>query len=448
MSRIVVLLAIFTAVFSYRAAAGVIVSEDGRYLPANTWVRLDTVATERFIPRNFTDCTQVGVLSHPVGRRGSSLVYGAGRILYFGGGGQSYPGNDVELFDIGSNTWTQQYQPECLPVCCSPMDLSCDSACVIEAGVGTTETTPLGRPYVEKPFQLIAYNPLRQRYTAALTSGTWEWDPSTGEWSLLTTNRPESNDIATKMLVYDPDLGTVLYFATSGPSALNHTVFRFDYATDSWIAYGAIPSQISYAEIWSAYDSNEHEYLVSHGTGTMWLYEATSGTWTQLENVPANVLGAKSLAYDPFSGVFIVEKGASADNSALLWTYEIGSDTWAQVKGTGDPPTILTEQGNNLVFDQLWKRFYFLNVRSIGGGGRGGDGEGSVETWAYRIGGPIGPGDANCDGRLSAADLPGLVGNLGRGANSVCGAVDVDRDGTVSGLDVAATAEAIFTAAP
>lgn len=421
---------------------------DGRYLPANTWVKLEPIAQERFIAMNFTDCTQTGALSNPVGRRGSSVVGCAKGILYFGGGGQSYPGNDVELFNIAANQWQQQYQPECLPACCMPMDLSCDPACFVEGGVGTTEITPLGRPYVEKAFQLIVYNPLRKKHTAALTSGTWEWDPSTGEWNLLTPDRPESKDIATKMLVYDPDLETVLYFATSGPSELNHSVFRFDYDTDTWIPNGAIPNQLSFAEIWSAYDSREHEYLVSHGSGTMWLYEAISGTWTQLGNVPDGVLDTKSLAYDSISGMFVVAEKATENNSLQLWTYEIGSDTWTQLDPAGEPPAVLTEQGNNLVFDDVWKRFYFLNVRNVGGGGRGGDREGDVETWAYRVGGPVGPGDANCDGRVSAADLPGVVAALGSSTHAHCGAIDVDHDGAIRGGDVLATADAIFTAMP
>lgn len=418
-------------------------TEDGRYLPANTWVQLSTVPTQRFIPKHFTDCTQVGVRSNPVGRRGSSIVYG-GDIFYFGGGGQSHPGNDIELFGIASNTWIQKYQPECLPACCTT-DRSCSEACNIEAGVGTTEVTPLGRPYVEKPFQLIAYNPLRQKYTAALTSGLWEWDRNTGEWSRLTPDRPQSSDIATKMLVYDPDLQTVLYFATSGPDVANHTVFQFDYATNTWLTRSPIPGEISHAEIWSAYDSKEHKYLVSHGSGTMWIYEALDGTWTKLQNVPADVWSATSNAYDPISGVFVVEKERTSDNSVQLWTYWLRSDTWNQVHPVGGPPTISQpEQGNNLVYDDMWKRFYFLNVRSVGAGGEGGAAEGDVETWAYRIGGPVGPGDANCDGRVSAADLPGLVASLDPTTSAACGAVDLDRNGTVDSADILATVAAIF----
>lgn len=424
--------------------------QDGRYLPANTWVRLDTVPTERFIPKEFSDCTEMKVLSHPAGRRASSIVYGGG-IFYFGGGGQSYPANDVELFDIGSNTWTQQYPPECLPACCGvaccPSGTTpCSDACFIEGGGGTTDLTPMGRPYVEHTVQLIAYNPLRQKYAAALTSGLWEWDPSTREWNLLTADRPQSTDLATKMLVYDPDLQTVLYFATT---QYNHTVFQFDYGTDTWVAHGPIPEVISDAQIFSAYDSQEHKYLVSHGTRTMWIYDALAGTWTQLQNAPADAIfnpavGTNSMAYDPIAGVFLLAKQAENTNDVELWSYRIANDTWTLLAAAGSPPKGPTTTYNGLAYDDTWKRFYFLNVRSVGGGGEGGDAEADVETWAYRIGGPLGPGDANCDGAVSAADVSGLVAALGPATPASCGAVDLDRNGQVDASDIAATVAAIF----
>lgn len=415
-------------------------TQDGRNLPPNTWVQLSTVPARRFIPKGFTDCTQAGVLSHPVGRRASSIVYGGG-IFYWGGAGQSYPANDVELFDIASNTWTQQYQPDCLPACCTA-DQTCDNACLVMGGAGTTELTPLGRPYVEHAVQLVTYNPLRQRYTAALTPGLWEWDPSTKEWTQLTPDRPLSTDLASKMLMYDPDVQTVLYFATT---QYNHTVFAFDYGTNTWVAHGPIPPEVTWSSIFGAYDSNEHKYLISHGTGAMWIYDAIAEAWTQLENVPAAVALSESMAYDPVAGVFLLAKPDGAMN-VQLWSYRISSDTWTQLAPAGEVPNGPTPLYNGLVYDSVWKRFYFLNVRSIGGGGQGGSGESDVETWAYRIGGPAGPGDVNCDGGVGAADVPSVVQLIVSHPAVGCGVADINRDGIVNEVDLSLTLDAIFGA--
>jgi hypothetical protein len=499
-------------------AAQAAVREDGRYLPPNTWVRLDTVPTPRFIPRDFTDCTRVGMLSHPVGRRASSVVYGDAGIFYFGGGGQSNPANDVELFDIGSNTWIQQYQPECLPSCCNPgrcvdgvvagractadtdcqgsqcgegqcfggprhgnpcvSDSACDNrlcttntcggeagglvcardsdcagsscfvcdpACYVAGGVGTEELTSMGRPYVEHAYQLVAYNPLRRRYTYAHTSGLWEWDPASKAWSRLTPERPSSSDIATKMLVYDPDLETVLYFATT---QVNHTVFRFDYSTNTWVVHGPIPERIAWATIFSTYDSREHKYLVSHGSGTLWIYDARAGTWAQLENVPAEItlrsgVAQFSMAYDPTAGVCLIATKDSANN-VQLWSYHLPSDTWSNLVSTAGTPRGPAPDYNGLAYDRVWKRFYFLNTRSTGGGGQGGTSEGDAQTWAYRIAGSVGPGDSNCDGVVSAADLSGLVQSLGSDPTEGCGAVDTNRDAAADQTDLSNVVSALF----
>jgi hypothetical protein len=46
---------------------------------------------------------------------------------------------------------------------------------------------------------------------------------------------------------------------------------------------------------------------------------------------------------------------------------------------------------------------------------------------------PIGPGDANCDGRIDAADIDGVIGRL---FTDGCGGADVDGDGVVSVADL------------
>jgi len=427
------------------AAAEAPQREDGRYLPLNTWVRLETVPTSRFIPKRFVDCSEVAVRSHPVARRAAALIPGGGTFVYFGGGGQSHPGNDIELFDIAANTWVQQYDPECLPSCCT--NGPCTHACYVAEGVGTTDITPLGRPYTEHTYQLIAYNPDRQKFSAALTSGMWEWDPRTREWDRLTPERPQSADIATKMLVYDPDLQTVLYFATT---AANHTVFRFDYATVSWHRHDPIPEEIAWAEIWSAYDSKEHKYLVSHLRGKMWIYDALAGTWTWLRNAPTEILFTSSLSYDPVEGVFLIGKHDRTNGNRLqLWSYRIATDTWTRLELAGEAPrTGLIGLPNDLAYDSVWQRFYYINVRGNAGGGQGGAAEGDLQTWAFRIGGPLGPGDANCDGAVTAADFPRLIASLDQGSEATCGAMDIERNGTVDASDVSAIPNAIFRTLP
>ncbi len=53
-------------------------------------------------------------------------------------------------------------------------------------------------------------------------------------------------------------------------------------------------------------------------------------------------------------------------------------------------------------------------------------------------------GDASCDGRVGAADLPALIGSLGTGERAACGLDDVNQDMHVDNADVEALVAAIF----
>ncbi|MFQ5668758.1 MAG: dockerin type I repeat-containing protein [Candidatus Binatia bacterium] len=57
---------------------------------------------------------------------------------------------------------------------------------------------------------------------------------------------------------------------------------------------------------------------------------------------------------------------------------------------------------------------------------------------------PAQPGDANCDGRATAADLPALLRLLAGDASAPCDGADANRDGMVDGSDLLPTAEATF----
>jgi len=61
---------------------------------------------------------------------------------------------------------------------------------------------------------------------------------------------------------------------------------------------------------------------------------------------------------------------------------------------------------------------------------------------------PSRPGDANCNGRVDAADLTALVLLLASNGSDVCGFADANQSGEVDALDVDATIQAIFPGSP
>ncbi len=345
-------------------------------LAENSWGQLIPNPSQRYIPRNYTPSDVLEPQPNPVGRSYSGIAVGDGRVYYFGGGHGSYPGNDVELYDIANNVWIQQYKPEV----CDPNDTSCNS---IYAGWGTNSLTPLGRPYTEHTYQQHAYDPVRKRFFAGLTSGLWAFDPATSQWTRFTSSIPASSNEIRKWLIYEPELQTVLW----APLGVERFVYRFNFATNAWSQRNLIPDALAYSDVMSTYDSGRKRHMVSTTNGTMWMYDAVADAWDQVTNVPGEVQGASSLAYDPVNKVVLVAQGRGSPGTPVaLWIYD-ESGQWTKLTPSGTPPMVGSDgfsstRWGTLVYDAGHQAFIFLNVLHVGGGGTGG----ATETWAYRYG--------------------------------------------------------------
>ncbi len=345
-------------------------------LAENSWVQLIPNPSQRYIPRNYTPSDVLEPQPNPVGRSYSGIAVGDGRVYYFGGGHASYPGNDVELYDIANNVWIQQYQPEV----CDLNDTSCNG---IYSGWGTESITPLGRPYTEHTYQQHAYDPVRKRFFAGLTSGLWAFDPATSQWTRVTSSIPASSNEIRKWLIYDPEWQTVLW----APLGVERFVYRFDFATNAWIPRNPIPDALAYSDVMSTYDSGRKRHMVSTMNGTMWMYDAVADAWDQITNVPGEVQGASSLAYDPVNKVVLVAvNDGNAGSPIILWSYNQAGQ-WTRLAPAGSPPLLGPDgfsgtRWGTLVYDASYQVFIFLNVLHVGGEGTGG----ATETWAYRYG--------------------------------------------------------------
>ena len=119
----------------------------------------------------------------PVGRAYSGIHYGTpgGRpvLMYFGGAHNSHQGNDVEIFDLRTNTWERQYEPEFCP--------ETDERCmVIRGGSAVNFLSPLGRPYVQHTYQMIAWDQSRGGFVCHLRpAGTFLYRVEDASWRAL-----------------------------------------------------------------------------------------------------------------------------------------------------------------------------------------------------------------------------------------------------------------------
>ena len=204
-------------------------------LSDNSWRQLNLAASTRYVTPNFLVGATPIADPNPQSRAFSGLVAGGNRVFFFGGGHNSYPGNDVEVFDPAAMRWDQSYKPE---VCPFGVPSPCSG---IYGGAGTVVTTPLGRPYTEHTYQMYAYDPRSNRLFAVLTSGTWSYDLVAKRWTPL-AGRAAGNTFSPggssggavgtwHLFTFDPGAGAFHAVATSGPNAGN---YRFNDSTRQW----------------------------------------------------------------------------------------------------------------------------------------------------------------------------------------------------------------------
>ena len=404
----------------------------------NSWWRITprSGAMPRYYSSAWTDCTQQVALPQPVNRGGfNGICLGGEQIFYFGGGHSSSAANEVEIFDIANETWTQRYAPECLPACCRKCSITgvpcissgspapqctqsgetcntttCSSgvcgptvgcACAIMGGGGTDEISPLGRPYAEHTYQHKVYHPARSTLFFSARAGTMEYNSQTETWTRRvvskrfqsTGGQPIYDFSSNQVLTYDPPSGKLMI--------INHLdypgVWTLDEATWSWsVLPGSMPTELTSleSEIFSAYDEGRQKHLVSiigQGTG-LWWYDSVAHTWTAVANRPTTIKDSRgrwpsSFAYDSTNAVMLIAGANSATNSVDLWTLD-PSDNWTRLTPNGQPGGAdnITARWNQLWYSPLRKQFYYLFINGAGGGGQGGIGPNDTQLWAFNLG--------------------------------------------------------------
>jgi hypothetical protein len=323
----------------------------------NSWRVLSPTPSAHWEPANFTDCTRVVTMSNPPGRSYSGSASGNGRIYYWGGGHNSYPGNDIVIYDIAQNRWIPDpVPPDCLnPVCESSGNNNSDSfpvnctspssvwdptclpgSCYIRGGNGSYKpvfrcaggsrvnlvcaqdsecpgggTCSIGipslpnwsapcttcKPYTEHIYQRIAYNPQRNALMVVTFSGTFEYNLTTQSWSGLAKPPPHSADQSQRMVMWDPPRQRMLYFQLGG---FNTGVYAFNYANNSWSTVhnqSAVPSAVL-GEPSGSWDARGGAFIIASANGSAWYkYDPTVSGISAWTNITAGAPSDVKQAY-------------------------------------------------------------------------------------------------------------------------------------------------------
>lgn len=336
-------------------------------LPVQRWIRIEPGPSTRYVPRKFLTSDVLEANPNPQGRDYSGILYGDGMLIYFGGGHAGYMGNDVEVYDIRRNVWTQSYKPEAAP------ENAPDTA-------WQARLAPMGRPWVEHTYQVGCYDAANKTVMWLLQyGGTMRFDLKTREWTPLAgrhIGRPASEALVGQAwgtrvcLGYDPDLRTYLAMETS--------TFQGVYAWrgGSWSYYGPSPRS-NWRTPYSAYMADRRAYFIWNGEG-WWVFQAKEKRWTAVA-APA---GAQihSFDYDTLNRVIV---GASYGKGDFrMWTVRPDDGAWTELPvGTPrpEPPIGGSAAAPLLRYDPLHNVFFFVVFHPGGGGSSR-----PTELWAWR----------------------------------------------------------------
>lgn len=418
-----------------------------------TWTALSPgptpVAPGRYSCADNYNCTSLSNRATTYPKSFSSSIYGTpsgqATIYYFGGGHGDNSGNDVELYNIATNTWTQQYQPEPYPSCCSAWPTSCANTSPtalspitgcspfdgvtcwygpcddhVDGGGSYTWTYPAGRPWAHHVYATTAYDAAQQKFVHMDDrAGVSVFDPVAHVWSSA-YSRPSgfiSAHLATRHVLYDPTIGTQLLDSYPLGNEASPVVKTWNWTTHALTTHGTMAATFytdGTGEVYSAYDPVRHRHLVSHrGSSRMawYWYDATSGTppnagtWTDItSSAPSMAMpsidSGPGFDYDTAHDRFVVTliSPTGPPYTMQTWTLDPSTNTWAPVS-TNTMTGIGAGTGNWGMFhyDTVGHQFIFTDTGGVSGA-NGATSTGSVVDYTFVLDGntvtPTIPGTA------------------------------------------------------
>lgn len=312
----------------------------------------------------------------------SGACLGGGKLWYFGGAHRGYKGNDVQLFDPRTLTWTQATEAEWPPV--GSPDWK-----TMTSGGGTTRTlSPTGRPYTEHTYQQVCWQPDRKRFFAVLvSSGTWEFDPVTCQWIHL-INRLEDRAAdprgswAQNQVVYEPSLKAPVLVVSSGPDAARYV---FDHEKRAWRRLGPTPARLKWSQPYLTCVPELGCHIASTSRNGWFKFQVARGSLIPIK-APEELIGCQSLSYDPPNKVVIALARRKLDRytqTVQPWALDVATMEWSELSPPPPwPKGQCTGNWAKLWYDPDHNVHLFINDvrrdrKELFDGG-------VTETWAYR----------------------------------------------------------------
>jgi hypothetical protein len=320
-------------------------------LADNRWLPIVPVASSRYIcggnMQVLVTCDSIVASTTPSSREYSGITYGANKLFYFGGGHEGYPGNDIEVYDIATNTWTQSWKPEV----CPNIFTTVPDCGAIYGGAEAHAYTALGRMYVAHQFGKNYFHTGNGHFEIdARSVGVFTYDIATQSvsqpaWvtSPSGVNFPWAADIHYQYAFYDPDINDRLIVITA--SGLPTGVWRQTGGAGSpkyWQVVANIPAAMAGTVLYATYVAPLHKHFLTgevYATGAhiyFW-FDAATMTFTQV-TMPSGADTAWEVQYDSHNDRLIAIDHHGT--TLALWdcTAVFPTPSCSQITLVGAPP--------------------------------------------------------------------------------------------------------------
>ena len=366
----------------------------------NSWLYLDPQPSARLVLEERRADSPVRRITskEPYFREYTSPAYGAGKLIYFGGGHSGYWGNDVEVYDPLENTWRQSYPPKCPPRDDStyysgdsersyvdpatgepqPYVLHGYARTGFDAGLGLYVSTTMFPAKTERDAKTKEWSLIDQ------TFGLAGFDAATNRWKLLAT-MPNELVSGQTGLSYDSDLKGLVGFSSGGVFLLKD---------EKWKRMGdanvPVAASGGAAAVYLPHVNSHLIAVLGHGgkeeQGQLTLYDMAKKQGRKVESLPEELrqrigpgTGAYNLvmSYDE-ANERVVVMSASKERLPDVWTFDMASDRWEKLPAAVGAPKLFSdfEPGVGrapLVYDPIHQVFLVVLRKNE-----------FVETWAYR----------------------------------------------------------------
>jgi len=384
----------------------------------NAWTKANPTPSSRWkpVPQNPDPNSQRLVTrSEPFGRSYTGIAYGKGNIYYFGGAHGSYPGNDVETYNIANNIWKQSYKPN-VPPSGDPVYGSGGSPYSwVDPRTGEV------RPYTIHGYGRTAYHPGLDSYVCS-ASFCKTVSGSPGNYSCTDPDHGNPNKV--ELVSFNPNSNKWTRIASMPGGAYDLT--QWDSGLGGFLAVNGSNIQLFQNGSFSPYDTAKiggNKVILSAGSGSggsasvyiqelkshlfavmpagnccgdyrqghLYLYNSIKKTLKEITSVPASLKnqfapeGNFVMAYDNTNkkvvGLSAVDKSLGGDSQIQTWIYDPFVDTWEQLPISASSPLVPGFSANSRTpfqYDPINNVFILLVQRSVSGS------DGVVQTWVYR----------------------------------------------------------------